>query len=225
MHERFPCYLAAWPLLPVFAVAEAFGVGVAVADVVVVGVGVGVGGVPSTIVTVPRLGAPLGVQSVEMPDTANVSVFHQFNNQWDLMADVQYTGWSTIKDLTIVRSTGAVLSTTPENFRDTWRISAGANYRYSDQWIFRGGLAYDQSPVRDAERTPRLPDQDRVWAAVGVQYRYSPSIAVDLAWAYIWVRDPNINQNEGSTAANGLISGSCRNNVNIVGLQLTYTAK
>ena len=107
----------------------------------------------------------------------------------------------------------------------TWRISAGANYRYSDQWIFRGGLAYDQSPVRDAERTPRLPDQDRVWAAVGVQYRYSPSIAVDLAWAYIWVRDPNINQNEGSTAANGLISGSYRNNVNIVGLQLTYTAK
>jgi len=162
---------------------------------------------------------------IEMPDTANVSVFHQFNNKWDLMADLQYTGWSTIKDLTIVRSTGAVLSTTPENFRDTWRVSAGANYRYSDQWIFRGGLAYDQSPVRDAERTPRLPDQDRTWLALGVQYKFSPSIAVDLAWAYIFVRDPNINQNEGSTAANGLISGSYRSNVNIVGLQLTYTAK
>ena len=162
---------------------------------------------------------------IEMPDTANISVFHQFNNQWDLMADVQYTGWSTIKDLTIVRSTGVVLSSTPENFRDTWRVSAGANYRYSDQWIFRGGLAYDQSPVRDAERTPRLPDQDRTWLALGVQYKFSPSLAVDFAWAYIWLRDPSINQNEGSTAANGLINGSYRSNVNIVGLQLTYTAK
>jgi len=162
---------------------------------------------------------------IEMPDTANVSVFHQFNNQWDLMADVQYTGWSTIKDLTIVRSTGVVLSSTPENFRDTWRVSAGANYRYSDQWIFRGGVAYDQSPVRDAERTPRLPDQDRTWLALGVQYKFSPSLAVDFAWAYIWVRDPSINQNEGSTAGNGLINGSYRSNVNIVGLQLTYTAK
>ncbi|HEY2969558.1 MAG TPA: outer membrane protein transport protein [Casimicrobiaceae bacterium] len=163
--------------------------------------------------------------AIEMPDTANVSVFHQFNNKWDLMADVQYTGWSTIQELKIVRSTGAVLQTTPENFRDTWRGSVGANYRYSDTWIFRGGLAYDQSPVRDAQRTPRLPDQNRTWVALGAQYKYSPSIAIDFAWAYIFVRDPSMNQNAGSTAANGLISGSYRSNVNIVGLQLTYTAK
>jgi len=163
--------------------------------------------------------------AIEMPDTANVSVFHQFNNKWDLMADLQYTGWSTIQELRIVRSTGSVLSVTPENFRDTWRASVGANYRYSDQWIFRGGLAYDQSPVRDAQRTPRLPDNDRTWVALGVQYKYSPSIAVDFAWAYIFVRDPSMNQNDGSTPTNGLISGSYRSNVNIVGLQLTYTAK
>jgi long-chain fatty acid transport protein len=163
--------------------------------------------------------------AIEMPDTTNVSIFHQFNNQWDVMADVQHTGWSSIQELKIVRSTGAVLSTTPENFRDTWRGSVGTNYRYSDRWIFRGGLAYDQSPVRDAQRTPRLPDQDRTWIALGAQYRYSPSIALDFAWAYIFVRDPSSNQNAGSTAANGLISGSYRSNVNIVGLQLTYTAK
>jgi long-chain fatty acid transport protein len=162
---------------------------------------------------------------IKMPDTANVSVFHQFNNKWDLMADLQYTGWSSIQELKIVRSTGVVLSTTPENFRNTWRISGGANYRYSDKWIFRGGLAYDQSPVRDAQRTPRLPDNDRTWLALGVQYQYSPSLSIDLAYAYIFVRDPSINQNEGSTASNGLISGTYKNNVNIVGLQLTYTAK
>jgi long-chain fatty acid transport protein len=162
---------------------------------------------------------------IEMPDTANVSIFHQFNNKWDLMADLQYTGWSSIQELKIVRSTGVVLSTTPENFRDTWRLSAGANYRYSDAWILRGGVAFDQSPVRDAQRTPRLPDADRTWLALGVQYKFSPSVAMDLAYAYLWVRDPSINQNEGSTAANGLISGSYRNNVNIVGLQLTYTFK
>ena len=196
---------------------------------------------PSVLGPLPPTLAPVGVAvangvnnvlasgdvklSIEMPDTANVSVFHQFNNQWDLMADVQYTGWSTIKELKIVRTTGIVLSTTPENFRDTWRFSVGANYRYGDKWIFRGGLAWDQSPVRDAERTPRLPDNDRTWVALGAQYKFSPSVAVDIAWAYIFVRDPSINQNEGSTATNGLINGSYRNNVNIVGAQLTYTFK
>jgi long-chain fatty acid transport protein len=162
---------------------------------------------------------------IEMPDTANVSVFHQFNNQWDLMADLQYTGWSTIKQLQIVRSTGSVLSTTPENFRDTWRLSVGANYRYTDAWTWRGGLAFDQSPVRDTDRTPRLPDNDRTWIALGAQYKYSPAIAIDFAWAYIFVKDSSMNQNAGSTAANGLISGTYKNNVNIAGLQLTYTFK
>jgi long-chain fatty acid transport protein len=162
---------------------------------------------------------------IEMPDTANVSIFHQYDNKWDLMADIQHTGWSSIQQLQIVRSTGAILSTTPENFRDTWRFSVGANYRYSDNWIFRGGLAFDQSPVRDAERTPRLPDADRTWIAAGAQYKFSPSVAVDLAWAYIFIKDASINQNAGSTAANGLISGTYKSNVNIVGLQLTYTMK
>jgi long-chain fatty acid transport protein len=162
---------------------------------------------------------------IEMPDTANVSIFHQFNNQWDLMADLQYTGWSTIKELRIERLSGAPPSVTPENFRDTWRASVGANYRYSDTWTFRGGLAYDQSPVREADRTPRLPDNDRTWVALGVQYRYSPQIAVDLAYSHIFIKDPTINQNAGSTAANGLISGTYSSDVNIVGLQLTYTAK
>jgi len=163
--------------------------------------------------------------AIEMPDTANVSIFHQFNNKWDLMADLQYTGWDSIQELKIVRSTGVVLSNTPENFRNTWRGSIGANYRYNDQWTFRGGVAYDQSPVRDQFRTPRLPDNDRTWVAIGAQYKFSPNLALDFAYAYIWVKDPNINQNEGNTAANGLISGSYSSNVNIVGLQLTYTMK
>lgn len=183
-------------------------------------------GATAPITPMPGSGCSQDVNlHIEMPDTANVSVFHQFNNRWDLMADLQWTGWSTIKDLTVVRSTGEVLESVPENFRDTWRVSAGANYRYSDQWTLRGGVAYDQSPVRDATRTPRLPDNDRTWLSVGAQYRFSPSLAIDLAYAYIWVRDPSINQNAGSTAANGLISGSYRSNVNIVGLQLTYTAR
>jgi len=160
-----------------------------------------------------------------MPDTANVSVFHQFNNQWDLMADLQYTGWSVVNQLQIVRDTGAVLSTTPENWRDTWRIAAGANYRYTDQWTFRGGVAYDQTPVRDEFRTPRLPDSDRTWLAVGAQYKPNPNWAFDVGYTHIFMKDGSINQDAGSQAAYGLILGSFSNEVNIVGVQLTYTFK
>jgi long-chain fatty acid transport protein len=163
--------------------------------------------------------------ALKVPDTANVSIFRQIDSKWDVMGDLQYTGWSSVQNLTVVRSTGALLLTTPENFRDTWRASVGVNYHYNDQWMFRGGLAFDQSPVRDAQRTPRLPDNDRTWISFGAQYKFSPQLALDAGYTYIFVKDPSINQNEGDTQGNGLISGTYKNNVNIVAAQLTYTFK
>jgi long-chain fatty acid transport protein len=91
--------------------------------------------------------------------------------------------------------------------------------------MFRGGLAYDQSPVRDAERTPRLPDEDRTWLALGVQYKFNPQLALDVGYTHIFIKDPNINQNAGSTASYGLINGNYSSDVNIVGLQLTYSMR
>jgi len=160
---------------------------------------------------------------IELPDIANLSVFHRLSDRWDVMADLQFTRWSTFKELRFVRTTGELLSLTPENFEDAWRFSVGATYHYNDAWSFRGGLAYDQSPVRNEFRTPRLPDADRYWIAVGAQYRFNRNLALDGAFVYLPVNSPDINQNEGSTAANGLIKGRYDVNVTIFSLQLTYT--
>ncbi|HEX6138558.1 MAG TPA: outer membrane protein transport protein [Casimicrobiaceae bacterium] len=160
---------------------------------------------------------------IKLPDLANLSVFHRLNDRWDLMADVQYTGWSTFKELKFVRSTGTVLSTTPENFDDVWRVSAGATYHHSDAWSFRGGLAWDQTPASTADRTPRLPDESRLWLSAGAQYRFSKNLKLDGGFTYIIVDDADLNQNEGSTAASGLIKGHYDSNVTIFSAQLTYT--
>ncbi|HLX27754.1 MAG TPA: outer membrane protein transport protein [Casimicrobiaceae bacterium] len=168
--------------------------------------------------------APGGVSAdIKLPDIANVSVFHRLNDRWDLMGDVQFTRWSVFRQLEFVRTTGQVLSNTPENFNDAWRVSVGATYHWSDAWSFRGGLAYDQSPVNTTDRTPRLPDSDRYWIAIGAQYRFNGNFAVDAGYVYIPMPNADINQNAGSTAANGLITGHYESNVNIFSLQLTYS--
>lgn len=161
--------------------------------------------------------------NIEVPDIANVSVFHRLNDRWDLMADLQYTRWSTFKELKFVRTTGVALPATPENFDDVWRVSVGATYHWNDAWSFRGGLAWDQTPVTNADRTPRLPDGDRVWIAVGAQYRFNRNLALDGGFVYIPVKRPDILQNAGSTAMNGLIKGNYDASVTIFSAQLTYT--
>jgi long-chain fatty acid transport protein len=165
-----------------------------------------------------------GVTSnIELPAIANVSIFSKLNDRWDVMGDIQYTKWSSLKDLTFVRTTGAVLQSTPENFDDVWRYSFGATYHWNDAWAFRGGVAFDQSPVNNTDRTVRLPDSDRTWLTGGVQYKINRNLKLDGGFAYIWLKDGDINQNAGSTAANGLVKGKYESSVTIFSAQLTYT--
>jgi long-chain fatty acid transport protein len=139
------------------------------------------------------------------------------------MGDVQFTRWSTFKELRFVRTSGGLLSNTPENFDDAWRVAVGATYHWNDAWSFRGGLAYDQTPTNTPDRTPRLPDEDRYWISVGAQYKFSRNLALDTGFVYIPIKSPDISQNAGSTAANGLIKGSYDANVTVFSAQLTYT--
>lgn len=169
-----------------------------------------------------------GVEAhLKLPSITNVSFYSRIDPRWELMADAQYTNWSTIDDLTFKRTgtgtgTGTVLISTPENFEDSWRLSAGASYYLNDKWKLRSGIAYDQSPVQDAERTPRLPDSDRYWLAAGVQYAYSPSLRFDLGATYIWAADASSNIDGGNAAQFGLVDGDYDADVFLVAGQMSY---
>ena len=162
---------------------------------------------------------------IKLPGIANFSWFGHVSDRWDIMADVQWTRWSTIQDLTFVRTTGAILQSTPEHFKDAWRYSLGANYQYDPQWKLRMGAAYDQSPVQDAYRTARLPDSDRTWLALGAQYAMSPAVKLDFGATYIWVKNSSIAQISTappSVAAYGYLKGDYNNSVVVVSTQVTW---
>jgi long-chain fatty acid transport protein len=172
---------------------------------------------------------------IELPDTAILSAWQRLSDRWEMMGDISWTGWAKIQDLTFVRTNGPAagrtLSSTEENWRNTWRVALGAAYQLDDQWKFRAGIAYDQSPVDSSEyRTPRLPDNDRTWLAVGAQYKPSKDLVFDAGYTYIWVKDPSINDSGGmyptqaaNVAAYGWLKGNYSNNVNILAVQATYS--
>jgi len=177
--------------------------------------------------------APDGAVSadVTVPASASLSLFHRLTPQWDLLADVSWTDWSTLGVLNIVRDNGRLLSTTPLHWKDSWRFSAGANYHYNSAWTFRMGAAYDKTPINETDRTPRVPDNDRTWLAVGAQYRFSKQLALDAGYAYIFVKDSSTNlcnppqaaANPPACAGKNNLVGTSDNDINIVSLQLRYT--
>lgn len=172
------------------------------------------------------LATPSGPVSldIKLPDTFTLSASQQLSDRWEMLGDLSWTGWAKIQELRIVFDNGVPApSVTPENWRNTVRVALGANYKLSGQTKVRFGLAYDQSPVENEFRTPRLPDNNRTWLAAGVQYKPTKVSALDIGYTYIFVKDGPINDNGGSTAGNGLLNGTYKNKVNVLGVQYSQT--
>lgn len=172
-------------------------------------------------------GAPLAntdlSASIDLPPSASVGVWWQATSALEVLFDAQWTGWSTFDQVHFIRGDGSTLSTVDYDWRDTWRFAAGAVYRIDDAWRIRGGMAYDQTVIRDdATRGARLPDAAKVWFTVGARYDWKPGDTwFDVAASYVDARDASIHQNNGSTAAYGLLDGSYQSRVFIVSLQAT----
>jgi len=162
-----------------------------------------------------------GVQSdITIPQIANLSMLYRINSQWEVMADAQWTGWSSIPELKF--NTTPTIDTVPLNWDDTWKLSLGASYKVSDQWKARFGVAFDQTPVTN-DPTVRLPDSDRWWLGLGGEYKWTPNWKFDAGFVYIFADSPSFNQNQGDTAKNGLVNGTYDVSTWILSMQMTYT--
>jgi long-chain fatty acid transport protein len=167
--------------------------------------------------------------TIEVPDTASVAVAQQIIPKLELLADYTWTGWSSIQDLSIFRTTGQPLTNTSLRFDDSWRVGLGANYQLTEPVKLRLGVAYDKTPVRNEFRTPRLPDEDRTWIAGGVQWAFSKQGAIDFGIAYLFVKNassnlPSVDPNPNFPAVpNGQLVGSYSANVWLGSIQARYS--
>jgi long-chain fatty acid transport protein len=154
---------------------------------------------------------------------------HSINSRWDVLADFTWTQWSSFKSLVVVRAGGVILENTPENWRDTWRVGLGLNYHANDRWTYRTGVAYDRSPIPEAYRTPRIPDQDRVWLALGAQYKVSRAGAIDFGYAHVFVKDPQLSMtgapslSAAQVLGRGSLAGNYNNKIDILSVQYRHS--
>lgn len=154
--------------------------------------------------------------NVETPESLSLSIVHDLNAQWSLLGDVTWTNWSRFKELRF--RFGNPLqpeSATPENWKDSYFFSVGASYRHDQNWTFRIGVAYDQTPVPNADRTARLPDNDRIWIALGASYAINAAMKIDAGYAHIFVDEGSIsNLSSTSHRQNGFYN----NQIDILGV-------
>jgi long-chain fatty acid transport protein len=167
-----------------------------------------------------------GVSSdIKIPETVTVSLYHDINDQWAVMADAFWTHWKRFDQLVLKFDDQSTL-TTPEQYKDRIRMALGAAYQYSEQWKFSVGTAADKTPVQDSYRNVRLPDQNRYWGSLGAQYRFNKNLALDVGYAHIFSRKANINDKApvatGTFQGAQRLQGTGRSKADLMGVQLTW---
>ena len=159
---------------------------------------------------------------VVLPESASLAIHHQLNNKVAIMADAAWTRWSRFEELAIESSDVARLdSTKQEQWDNSMRYAVGVDYQHDQQWTFRGGIAYDETPVSNEFRTARIPDQDRTWLAIGASYKVSDRLKLDAGYTHIFIDDPKIDETL-DLPLNHRLLGEYEGSVDIISVQARW---
>lgn len=171
--------------------------------------------VPVPLTLSSRFANTTGTAKLVLPDTAGISLTQRVTPQLTLAGDLNWTNWSQFKQLNVFSTSGRLVSSTPERYKNTFFVSVGGAYQFTDKLTLRAGTAYDKTPISDAYRTARVPDQDRFWLAGGLSYKVLPNTSVDFGYAHVFVRDAAIRE---TSPTGDVLTGTYSNSIDIVSL-------
>jgi long-chain fatty acid transport protein len=171
--------------------------------------------------TAPGSSLPV-TADVELPDIFSIGVSHQLTPDTRVLADWSWTGWDSIQDLPIVYTpVGVEITNTALKFDNSWRAGLGVEHQLNPSWLLRAGVAYDNTPVQDEYRTPRLPDEDRTWLALGFRYQPEQNAPwwIDVGYTHIWIDDA---KSELQDPQRGTLLGKYEADIDIIAAQVSF---
>lgn len=172
--------------------------------------------------------------TLNLPDQLSIGLRQRVLDRWTLLAGFEFANWARIGTTIINQPSGAQATLggagfqLPFQYSNGYFYSLGAEYAYNPGLTVRTGIAFEKSPVTDGVRTPRLPDNDRMWYSIGVTHK-SPAIrglSFDLGYSFIDVKNTPIMLGAGTgnpwSNSTGTYTGSVSSNIHIISLAARY---
>jgi long-chain fatty acid transport protein len=185
----------------------------------------GLEGTLSTPATPPS-GLPIRT-TIALPDMVTVGLRQRVGDRFTFLAGYEWTRWSKLSSFPVYFAGGpfgGVKATDMHfDYKDAWFASIGGEYKYNDALTLRAGLGYEKSPVQLSNRTPRLPDSDRIWTSLGVSYQLNEKLSIDASYAHVIPKKGDINIGPGHPAFIGApFAATTKTRLDIVSVGLNY---
>ena len=148
---------------------------------------------------------------MNLPQAVMLSAYHRLTERLAILGNIGWQEWSSFGESSLSLSSEETKDLNLDrDFDDTWHFALGFQYQIDDPWLLSVGIAYDESPVSDSNRTPDMP-LDRQWRyATGIQYDLSQEMTIGCAYELLDAGDAEISQNRGELA--GAIEGDYSSN-------------
>lgn len=139
-----------------------------------------------------------GVTShLTMPEHIVGGTQYWVSDKFALQAEMAWIKWSKFKELRFQYDSNQSDSVEAEDWNNTYRYSAGALYKVTDDLTWKLGYMYDGSPVPADRRSPRIPDNDRHLISTGLNYAINDCLDLIAGYTYIIVNDTSIDIKDG----------------------------
>lgn len=160
--------------------------------------------------------------SITLPDLLQVGVSYKASDKLTLNSDLDYTWWSTYDRIVVESSVGLFNATQEKEWKDTWTLRVGGQYKLSDQLKLRAGYLYDKNPVPEHRFETRIPDSDRQGLSVGAGYSIG-NITVDAAYMYLRFNDRTVDSSYASgTTPVPALNGDYKSQAHLAGVTVGY---
>jgi long-chain fatty acid transport protein len=134
------------------------------------------------------------------------SIFAQLNDCWAVLGSVGWQQWSKFGQvqLGIDDTKNPTSLTTNLDFKDTWHVALGAQYRLSEPWLLNFGLAYDSGFQNGSNVSPLMPANSAWRFGMGAEHHVCKTFFWGMAAEYLYggTLDTNL-QNDAPVVLGG----------------------
>lgn len=129
--------------------------------------------------------------AINLPDSISTGIAFRPTDSWVLEAGIVATFWSSYDQIIIEYTEGDEAAPTihnRKNYKDTYRLNFGTEYKLNKNWAVRAGYVFDKSPINKKAMDTLVPVDDRHIVSAGFGYK-TETWSADLAYAHIFGRD------------------------------------
>jgi long-chain fatty acid transport protein len=139
-----------------------------------------------------------------MPQGVNASFFQRIDDRWALLGSVGWQQWSKFGQVELgINSKNPISLTTNLDFKDTWHVAGGAQYRLDGPWLLNMGVAYDSGFQDSSNVSPVLPANAAWRFGMGVQKEESKTFNWAVSAEYVYGGTLDVNRTRAVPVVEG----------------------